>query len=290
MLAHERVTSDEPPDRWMLFLHGILGRRANWRSFARSYVDRRPGWGAVLVDLREHGDSLGIPGPHTVDAAGEDLVALAASVVAAHGGRVAGVLGHSFGGKVAIVGASRLRAIGEGVDELWIIDAPVGPRTQPRDLTTERVFETLTGLAPEFESRTNFIDAVIAVGVARPIAQWLATNLVASEAGGWRFALELAHVRALLEDFKSVDLWPLVDAEAEAGTRVSLVIGDRSEAVFGEELAQANRRAGLGLIDLFTVADAGHWVHVDNAAGLLDVLVGSSEVARRSGRASRVVR
>jgi pimeloyl-ACP methyl ester carboxylesterase len=151
------------------------------------------------------------------------------------------------------------------------------------------VFETLTGLAPEFDSRTHFIDAVIAVGVARPIAQWLATNLVASEAGGWRFALELAHVRALLEDFKSVDLWPLVDAEAEAGTRVSLVIGDRSEAVFGEELAQANRRAGLGLIDLFTVADAGHWVHVDNAAGLLDVLVGSSEVARRSGRASRGV-
>jgi esterase len=273
MLAHERVTSDERPDRWMFFLHGILGRRANWRSFARSFVARRPGWGAVLVDLREHGDSLGLPGPHTVDAAGEDLVEVAASVVATQGGRVAGVLGHSFGGKVAIACASRLRAVGDGVDELWIIDAPVGPRTQPRDLTTEHVFDTLAGLPSTLASRSQFIDAVIAAGVARSVAQWLATNLVADEAGGWRFSLELANVRELLEDFKRVDLWPLVDAEAEAGTRVSLVLGGRSEAVFGEELEQANRRARLGLIEVHTIEGAGHWVHVDNPVGLLDVLV-----------------
>jgi esterase len=272
MLAHERVTSDEQPDRWMLFLHGILGRRANWRSFARSYVAQRAGWGAVLVDLREHGDSLGLPGPHTVDAAGADLVELATSVVMQHGGRVAGVLGHSFGGKVAIAGASRLRAEGEGVDELWIIDAPVGPRTQPRDLTTERVFETLAGLSARFESRSAFIDAVIAAGVARSVAQWLATNLVAHE-GGWKFALELEHLIALLEDFKRVDLWPEVDAEAEAGARVGLVLGGRSEAVFGEELEQANKRARVGLIEVHTVPNAGHWVHVDNPAGLLEVLV-----------------
>jgi esterase len=271
MLAHELLTSDERPDHWMLFLHGILGRRVNWRSFARTYVARRSGWGAVLVDLRGHGDSVGLSGPYTVGAAGEDLVELAESVVAMHGGRITGVLGHSFGGKVAIVGASRLRAVGEGVDELWIIDAPVGPRTQPRDRTTDRVFETLAQLPARFESRSDFIEAVVAAGVARSVAQWLATNLVAHE-GGWRFALELDDLRALLEDFKRVDLWPLVDAEAEAGTRVSLVVGERSEAVFGEELEAARRRARLGLIELHTVEGAGHWVHVDNPTGLLEVL------------------
>jgi esterase len=272
MLAHELVTSDQHPARWMLFLHGILGRRVNWRSFARSYVARRPDWGAVLVDLRDHGDSQGLPGPHTVAAAGEDLVGLAQTIVAKHGGRVAGVLGHSFGGKVAIVGASRLRAVGEGVDELWVIDAPIGPRTQPRDRTTERVMATLTGLAPRFESRAEFVDAVIAAGVARSVAQWLATNLVAHE-GGWRFGLDLERISALLEDFMRVDLWPMVDAEAEAGARVCLVVGGRSEAVFGEELERASKRARLGLMELHTVADAGHWVHVDNPGGLLEVLV-----------------
>src|SRR5690606_41911913 len=70
LLAHEFVASPagggaregagegarENP-RWMLFLHGILGRRSNWRSFSRRWVAARPGWGAVLVDLRGHGDS-----------------------------------------------------------------------------------------------------------------------------------------------------------------------------------------------------------------------------------------
>jgi esterase len=273
MLAHELVTSDERPDHWMLFLHGLLGRRVNWRSFARSYVARRPSWGAVLVDLREHGDSLGLPGPHTVAAAGQDLVEVAQSVVQLHGGRVTGVLGHSFGGKVAIVGASRLRAVGEGVDELWIIDAPVGPRMHSRDRTTDHVFETLGALAPSFEQRSDFIDALVAANVARPIAQWLATNLVSQEGSRWRFALELELLRALLEDFKRADLWPLVDAEIEAGTRVSLVLGDRSEAVFGEELDKAHARARVGLMEIHTVTNAAPWVHVDNPAGLLEVLV-----------------
>lgn len=59
MLAHGIVTSrSADPDRYMLFLHGILGTRANWRGIARRFVDARPGWGAVLVDLREHGESL----------------------------------------------------------------------------------------------------------------------------------------------------------------------------------------------------------------------------------------
>lgn len=271
MLAHELLTTDEQPERWMLFLHGILGRRANWRTFARSVLARRPGWGAVLVDLRDHGESLGLPGPRTVAAAGEDLASLADSVVAEQGGRVAGVLGHSFGGKVAIEAASRLRAAEQGIDELWVIDAPAGPRTQPRDRTTDHVIATLRGLPARFESRSEFTDAVIAAGVARSVAQWLATNLANGD-GGWRFGLDLDHISALLDDFTRVDLWPLVDAEARAGARVAMVLGGRSQAVFGEELERMRERAERGLIELHTVPNAGHWVHVDNAAGLLDVL------------------
>ena len=39
LLAHELVIPEAPAtERWMLFLHGILGRRVNWRSFARRWV------------------------------------------------------------------------------------------------------------------------------------------------------------------------------------------------------------------------------------------------------------
>jgi esterase len=273
LLAHELVIAEGQgtPDRWMLFLHGILGRRANWRSLARRWVQARPGWGAVLVDLRDHGDSQTLPGPRTVAAAGADLVPLAEAVSEARGGRVAGVLGHSFGGKVAIAAAEQLRAAGCGLEELWIIDAPPGPRTQPRDRTTDRTFELLERLPARFASRSEFIDAVIAGGLARGVAQWLATNLVEDD-GGWRFALELERLRALLRDFSAIDLWPLVEAEADAGTRVVLVLGGRSEAVFGDERARAEALAKAGVIELEVIEGAGHWVHVDQPDALLRVL------------------
>jgi esterase len=273
LLAHEFVTEGETtPERWMLFLHGILGRRVNWRSVARRWVKLRSGWGAVLVDLRDHGESQGLPGPRTVAAAAADLIPLAQAVIEARGGRVAGVLGHSFGGKVAIAAAEQLRAAGHPLDELWIIDAPPGPRTQPRDRTTDRTFELLERLPERFATRREFIDAVVGGGIDTSIAQWLATNLVEVGDGGWRFGLELERLRALLRDFTQIDLWPIVEAEADAGTRVVLVLGGRSQAVFGDEREHAEQLAAAGRIALETIEGAGHWVHVDRPEALLAVL------------------
>ncbi|MFO7565155.1 MAG: alpha/beta hydrolase [Enhygromyxa sp.] len=276
LLAHELVAPEGPaPERWMLFLHGMLGRRINWRSFARRWVRARPGWGAVLVDLRGHGDSQGLPGPWTVAAAGADLVPLAEAVRQEQGGRVAGVLGHSFGGKVAIVAAAELEAL----EELWIIDAPPGPRTQPRDRSTERIFALLERLPERFASRSEFIEAVVEAGVARSVAQWLATNLVEveveDEESSWRFGPPLDRLRALLEDFAKVDLWPSLVAVAAAGTQVTLVLGGRSSAVFGEELERAEGLAAAGRIALELIEGAGHWVHVDRPDALLAALCAS---------------
>src|SRR5688500_12574158 len=58
LLNHSLVTApDAKPSRWLLFLHGLLGSGANWRSFARRLVEAHPSWGAVTVDLRLHGAS-----------------------------------------------------------------------------------------------------------------------------------------------------------------------------------------------------------------------------------------
>lgn len=265
----------------MCFLHGILGSGANWRSFARKWLAQRAAagegdWGAVLVDLRDHGESQGFEGERTVAAAGADLVELARALTQGQGGRLAGVIGHSFGGKVAIAAAEQLRAVGLGLDELWIIDAPPGPRMQAWDGGSEQVLAVLEQLPGRFESRAEFVDAVVAAGISKPIAQWLATSLV--EIGGeprrWRFGLDLERISALLLDFASVDLWPAVEAEAAAGGRVTLVLGERSQAVIGEELGRARAVASAGRIALATVAGAGHLVHVDNPAGLLEILAG----------------
>jgi len=111
LLSSAIVTAkDASPDRWMIFLHGILGSGANWRTFAKQVTSARPEIGALLVDLRLHGDSLaGFAPPHTLEAAATDIVETIASMPAVRG-NVRAILGHSFGGKVGIELARQLGA------------------------------------------------------------------------------------------------------------------------------------------------------------------------------------
>src|SRR5690242_5162179 len=96
-LSIARVTAENTtPDGWIVFLHGILGSGANWRTFARQIVAERPEMGALLVDLRLHGESPGFPPPHTVEAAARDVAEALPDIP----GRTRAILGHSFGGKV----------------------------------------------------------------------------------------------------------------------------------------------------------------------------------------------
>ena len=71
MLNHALVRNNDEhePEAWMLFLHGILGSGANWRTIAKRFIGARPRWGAVLVDLRMHGASreLAPPRPRAAD-------------------------------------------------------------------------------------------------------------------------------------------------------------------------------------------------------------------------------
>lgn len=274
MLAYEIHEGAAPSERWIVFLHGILGRRANWRSFARRSCALAPGWGALLVDLRLHGDSQAQLGPHTLAAASADVVELLDSLATTRPMQLGALLGHSFGGKVAIGAADLLVSRGVGLERLWVVDAPPGPRRHARDRTTELVFERLGQLPPRFAERREFVDAIVEAGIALAVAQWLATNLVEQPDGSWAFALDLAALRELLDDFMIVDAWPALERVAAAGTDVALVLGGDSQAVFGEQRERAEAAAAAGRIGLHVIPGAGHWVHVDRPAQLLGLVFG----------------
>ena len=97
LLAHNVMDADTGiTERYVLFLHGILGSGSNLRTLAKRVCAQRLGLGAVLVDLRMHGRSQDFSGPHTVAAAAEDVAALVASLSLPIDSAVA----HSFGGKI----------------------------------------------------------------------------------------------------------------------------------------------------------------------------------------------
>lgn len=250
----------------MLFVHGILGSRANWRGIARRFVEARPDWGAILVDLREHGDSLGRSAPHSLRAVADDLAELERSLALPIGGAI----GHSFGGKVVL---EWLRSRANRRSEAWVIDASPSPSRPERDTSaTAEVLRTLDTLPRLWASREAFVAALTEAGQPQAIAQWLAMNLRRTDDGKRRFGPELSVIRELIEDYARTDCWDLVEAPP-AACSLSLVIGGRSTAVSLpdrkriERIAMLNSRVSVHLIE-----GAGHWVHIDAPDALLALL------------------
>ena len=268
-LAHALVTAAPAPRRWMLFLHGILGTGANWRAFAKQIVAAEPGWGAVLVDLRLHGESqLGFAGPHTVGAAARDVAELALEVEQQHGGQVRGVLAHSFGGKVAL-DLARQR---EGdLDQLFVIDSTPSARPDHRGSeSTQHIVDLLTELPIEFESRAAFTAWMEARGVSRPTAMWLAMNVRAiPNTTRFVFRIDLVGIRALLADYFATDLWGILERPRDAMS-AHLVVGGKSGVVDEADRAHA-KRCPRTTLDVIAAAD--HWVHVDAPAELKAIVL-----------------
>jgi len=264
VLAHSIVAPKSgDPSRYMFFLHGILGTRANWRGVARRFVEARSGWGAILLDLREHGDSLGLAGPHTLAAAASDVAELERAL----GLPVQGALGHSFGGKVVL---EWLKDRAGRPTECWVIDA--SPSASGDATATANVLQTLSELPRQWSSREAFISAVTDAGQPPGIAHWLAMNLRRTEDGSRTFGPELGVIHALIEDYGRTDLWAVVEAPPEPAT-LDLVIGGRSSAFSSADRTRLGEiTAKNSRVSMHIVADAGHWVHVDAPDELVALL------------------
>src|SRR5207237_746546 len=129
-------------------LHGIFGSGRNWSSVMRRFVRDKQDWQAVLVDLRQHGTSQGFPAPHTIEAAANDLTELYALRSTPDA-----ILGHSFGGKVALKyaqlhGATKLK-------QVWVIDST--PEARPPDGSAWQMLGVIRSAPRQFANRDELI-------------------------------------------------------------------------------------------------------------------------------------
>jgi esterase len=188
ILNHTRVTaSGHTPERWMLVLHGIYGSGRNWGTIARRLVDARPEWGALLVDLRMHGGSQGFAPPHTVAAAAADVDALVEHLDF----HAAVVLGHSFGGKVALMYA---RDHGDELRQAWVMDST--PAVREPEGSAWRMLEAVRSLPAEFGARSDAVEGLVERGYPEALAQWMAINLEPAD-GRYRWRLDLDAVEEI---------------------------------------------------------------------------------------------
>lgn len=257
-LGHSLITAPgASPRRWLLSLHGIFGSGDNWRGFARRLVEAQPSWGIALVDLRMHGRSMHLPPPHTVLAAANDLAALASSLP----GQVQGVLGHSFGGKVAL---AYLDQHPQHLGPVIIVDSNPGTRKNEHDVeSASRVLRLLEENAGPFPSRQAFVERVMSAGVSLGVAQFLAKN-VEKRGEQYFFRLDLCAIDSLLESYFTTDLWHALEAPP-GDAHVWLIIGGRSTTLDAADRERAQKAAerSPGRLRVETIEKADHWVHVD---------------------------
>jgi hypothetical protein len=125
----ESPSGPHPPTA--VLVHGILGSRRNLLSFAKRLAAAFPSWQFLLVDLRCHGQTAGTrdsEGPPRGDAT-NDVTSAAKDVLGVlnhlkmypHA-----LIGHSFGGKVAM---SMVHQFGKQLPrpvQVWVLDTVPG--------------------------------------------------------------------------------------------------------------------------------------------------------------------
>lgn len=264
---------------YWLFLHGILGSGSNWRTIAKRLVAQRQELGAVLVDLRLHGQSQGARPPHTVEAAAADLEALC-DHLAKDGRKILGVVGHSFGGKVALAFRQITRF---PLESIWVLDS--SPSAQPEAMSDAeadspvRVLRALAELPTDFADRAAFITAMTERGFSEPLGQWLAMNLEHDD-DRYRLRFDLSALGELLADYYARDAWPAVESRNLPG-RLGVVVAGKSEAVPMIDRQRLADLASEGRIGYIEVGDVGHWLHVEAPARVVQILAKETDRTRR---------
>lgn len=270
MTAHSpmvarRVGAGDAGTKPLLMLHGIYGRGRNWLAVARMLVERRPDWACWLADMRHHGDAH--PGPEcgTLDALAADIELWGA----AEGVMPEAVLGHSFGGKVALAHAARQRARRL---QTWVIDST--PEAKAPSGSAWDMLGIVRRLPQTFRSRQEAIAGIEAGGFSTEVAQWMSTNLV-HERDAFRWRLDFDVMEHLLHDFFQTPLWDVLDPGAP-GHDIHVLKATQSTVISNDAVLRLSALAATAQDDRARVhlhhREGGHWIHAESPGVVVDLL------------------
>jgi len=259
MLNHVVIGDQSNPI--VAVLHGIFGAGNNWRSFIQKWCRIRPDLCFVLVDLRNHGGSPHFGTDNTLMQCAIEVLELQSKV-----GDFSAIVGHSFGGKVALQCAAV--PIFSTIEQIWALDSFPGALTADDQDQNEvqTVLSWLNAVPLPVQKRSDVKYFLMQRGATEMIAQWMTTNLERSPEGFvWRF--NLAGIAEMLSDYFIQDLWHVLEfPNSQISTHlVRALQSDRWDAESIETLEALEGGQ-------YHTLDAGHWLHVDNPEGLLAML------------------
>ena len=238
----------------VVFLHGLFGQARNFTQIAKSL---EPDYRSLLVDLPNHGRSGWTDDIDYVTIA--DLVADHLRAGVAADGPVH-VVGHSMGGKIAMVLALRHADL---VDRLVVVD--ISPTGSSDSSEFEHLLDSLAGLDLTTLTRRAEADERLTdqIGDAR-VRGFLLQNL-RSHDGSFHWQANLDVLRQGLE---RIGGFPRLDGTFDHP--VLWIAGEKSPYISGDD--EPAMRAFFPRTQLVTVKNAGHWVHSEQPEAFVSIL------------------
>ncbi len=236
--------------RPVVLLHGLFGQAGNFGAVQRRLAAE---YRVIALDLRNHGAS-----PH---AEGMGYAAMAADVLEtleAMGALPCRLVGHSMGGKVAMMAAlTRPEAVA------LLVVADIAPVAYPPHLRGYVAAMRAVALAPGLSRAAADAALMGAVAEAR-VRGFLLQSLVPGERPRWK--LGLAAIEAAMPEIEG---WE-APAGAAYGGPVLFVAGGRSDYIRAEYRGAI--RTLFPAARFVVLRRAGHWLHADDPQGFLEVL------------------
>lgn len=247
-ILHHQSQGGGPP---VLVLHGLFGSATNWRGVARQLADR---YRVVTVDLRNHGRS-----PQHAEMTYPLMARDVEELMDALGLERAAVVGHSMGGKAAMV-LSLTHP--QRVDRLAVVDiAPVRYTHTHAPLIAAMQGLDLSVLRSRADADRLLRDAVPDTATRLFLLQNLAL-----EQGRYFWRLNLNALSVHLDDIMG---FPSTGSATYEGP-VMFLRGEHSDYVTAEHREPILERFPLARI--VTVEGAGHWVHADQPDRLVNLV------------------
>ncbi|MFT4544868.1 MAG: esterase [Bacteroidia bacterium] len=235
----------------LVILHGLFGSLDNWFSISKAFADKHH---VYLVDQRNHGQSPHYDS-HTYEEMADDLF----EFFQEHGLKDAVLMGHSMGGKTALLFASEH---GELLSKLVVVDMGVKQYPVHHDLIIRSMqaldLEVMNSRKEAEESLTHLL------GEDPSTIQFLLKNIYrqkkedGSSKYAWRFNLEV-----IADDVEEMGL--AISEGSEVDTL--FLYGTQSKYILEEDKTDILE---LFPNSAFKSLNTGHWVHAQDPKGFVE--------------------
>jgi pimeloyl-ACP methyl ester carboxylesterase len=250
MILHSNTFGEGKP---FIILHGFLGMGDNWKTLAKKFSESN--FEMHLVDQRNHGRSF-----HSDEFDYELMAEDLKDYCAANNLTDIVLLGHSMGGKTAMLFASKYPDL---VNKLIVAD--ISPRYYP--IHHDAILEGLGSLDFSNIKSRGEADKVLSNYVHEAgIRMFLLKNLFWVEKGqlGLRINLDV-----LKENVSEVG--EALPVHSTFSKETLFLRGDRSEYIGETDEALIYRHFSNSRIE--TISNAGHWLHAENPKDFYDAVI-----------------